>query len=109
MKKAAVLGLASLFILTGCGSNKLTCKSKEGKVIASLKGDKVTKISMEMTASSKDEAKMICAIYKDAKCSGKTVKIDDAASMLGYSNKELEKVTKAEFKKAMEASDFKCN
>lgn len=109
MKKAAVLGLASLFLLTGCGSNKLTCKSDEGKVIASIKNDKVTKISMEMTASSKEEAKMVCAVYKDAKCSGKTVKINDAASILGYSNKELSKVTKAEFKKAMEAEDFKCN
>ena len=64
---------------------------------------------MEMTADSKEEAKMVCAVYKDAKCSGKTVKINDAASLLGYSNADLKKVSKADFKKAMEAEDFKCN
>ncbi|MBO4600735.1 MAG: hypothetical protein J5634_00655 [Bacilli bacterium] len=108
MKKVAVLGLASLFLLTGCGSNKVTCKSDEGKVTATIKNDKVTNISMEMTASSKEEAQMVCALYKEAKCSGKTVKISDAASLMGYSKSDLSKLSKDDFKKAMEASDFKC-
>jgi len=109
VKKAAILGLASLFVLTGCGSNKLTCKNKEGKVIATIKDDKVSKISMEVTADSKEEAKMVCAFYKGAKCNGKKVTIDDAADMLGYSNKTLSKLSKADFKKAMEGQNFKCN
>ena len=109
MKKVAVLGLASLFLLTGCGSKKVTCKSDEGKVIATLKGDKVSKISFEMEAPSKEEAKAVCALYKDAKCSGKTVKISDAASLMGFSKSDLEKLSKDDFKKGMESEGFKCN
>lgn len=109
MKKVAVLGLASLFLLTGCGSKKVTCKSDEGKVIATLKGDKVSKISFEMEAPSKEEAKQFCAIYKQAKCSGKTVKISDAASLMGFSDKDIAKLTKDTFKEGMESEGFKCN
>jgi hypothetical protein len=109
MKKVAVLGLASLFLLTGCGSNKVTCSSDEGKVIATLKDDKVSKVSIEIKAPSKEEAKAFCAIYKGAKCSGKTVKISDASEMMGISKSELGKVTKDTFKKNMKSAGYKCN
>lgn len=108
MKKTLVLGLAGLFLVTGCG-NKVTCKSDEGTVTASLKDNKVTKISMKIEAPSKSEAKAFCSLYKNAKCSGKTVKIDDAASLMGISKSQLGKVTKDDFVKGMKSSGFKCN
>ena len=108
MKKVAVLGLASLFLLTGCGSKKVTCSSSEGKIIATVKGDKVTKIGAEIDYGSKELAKAACKLDKKAKCSGSNVKYDDAASQMGITKDELSKLTVKEFKSGMKAMGFSC-
>lgn len=118
MKKVLVLGLASLFLLTGCG-NKVTCTRKlsEGgktitaKIIAKVKSNKIDSFDVQYDTDSKDTAKLFCTVYKSAKCSGKTVKItgDDALSMVGISKSELKKTTKKDFIKGIESTGFKCN
>ena len=76
MKKAVVLGLSSLFLLTGCGSNKVTCSQSlseagmkiEAKIIATIKKDKVDNFEVVYNTDSKTTAQMFCTLYKDAKC-----------------------------------------
>ncbi|MCR5787848.1 MAG: hypothetical protein K6G37_02040 [Bacilli bacterium] len=119
MKKVAVLGLASLFLLTGCGSKKVTCSrdfSAAGikvtsKVTASFKGKKINGIELAFETNSKDTAKLFCTQYKDAKCSGKTatIKGDAAYSMMGISKSDVKDVTKSDFVDAAKANGFKCN
>lgn len=119
MKKGMVLGLASLFILTGCGSkNKITCTqtmSEDGvkltsKIIGYVDGNKIKSIDYEFDAGSKEMAQLICSMYDKAKCSGSTAKIsgDDALDMAGITSDDLAKLTKAEFKKEMESGGYKC-
>jgi len=116
MKKAVVLGLASLFLLTGCGSskNKVTCKGSmnqggikvEMKAIATLKDNKVKSVDLEYEFGSKEIASLMCAATKEAKCSGKTVKIsgETALSETGMSTE----ATKDDFIKAAKAQGLKC-
>ena len=69
MKKGILLGLASLFILTGCGGNKVVCTGKsdsagisvEAKITATIKNDKVAKVSGEMTFKDEATAKTMCS------------------------------------------------
>ncbi len=125
MKKVVVLGLASLCLLTGCG-NKVVCKGtqKESgkkvtmKVTATMKSDKVDKVSAKMTFSDKKDATEMCGLMElansfaekdsdkiDVKCKGKTIEIKDYAKMSGESTKGMKK---ADFIKAMEAQDLTC-
>lgn len=119
MKKVAVLGLASLFLLTGCGSKKVTCSRDfsaagikiTGKVIATVSGKKVKGIEFAFDTNSKETAQLFCTQYKDAKCSGKTatIKGDAAYSLMGVSKSDLKDVTKSDFMDAAKANGFKCN
>lgn len=123
MKRVAVLGIASLFLLTGCGS-KVVCKgtAKENgekvnmKVTATLKKDKIDKVSAKMSFSKKDTAKQYCSLFEaakalgadsgvDVKCSGKTIEFKDYAQVTG---EKLSGMTKADFIKEMEAQDLTC-
>ena len=118
MKKAVVLGLSSLFLLTGCGSNKVTCSQSlneagmkiEAKIIATIKKDKVDAFEVVYNTDSKTTAQMFCTLYKDAKCSGKkvTIKGDAAMKMMGISKSEVQKTSKADFVKGIESTGFKC-
>lgn len=118
MKKAVVLGLASLFLLTGCGSKKVTCTqdmSEAGmkitaKVVTSFKNDKVDSFTVTYETGSKEIANMFCTLYKDAKCSGKkvTIKGDAAIEMMGKEKSEIKKISKSDWIKEAEASGFKC-
>ena len=127
MKKVVVLGLASLFILTGCGSNKVTCKgtAKENgqkvdmKVVGTVKNDKISKVSAEMKFSDKDTAKSMCSLMElansfakddekiDFECDGKTLKIKDYSKFDSDSDSVIGK-SKADFIKAMEKEDLTC-
>ena len=120
MKKAVVLSLASLFLLTGCGSskNKVTCKgsmSESGidatlKVVATLKDNKVSDVDMEYEFSSKDIASLMCSAAKatgaKVKCSGKSVKMSgDSAFEEAGLDKDM---SKDDFIKAAKAQGLKC-
>lgn len=127
MKKVMVLGLASLFILTGCGSKKVVCSgttTEDGqkikmKVTGSLKKDKIDKISAEMKFSDKDTAKQMCGLLELAnsfakddekieyKCDGKTLKIEDYAKFSEDEDSLVGK-SKKEFIKAMEEQELTC-
>ena len=71
MKKGILLGIAGLFILTGCG-NKVVCTGKidesgtkaEAKITATIKSDKVSKVSAKMTFADEKTAKTVCT-YAD--------------------------------------------
>lgn len=123
MKKVVVLGLASLFLLTGCG-NKVVCKgeSKEDgqkvnmKVTATLKSKKVDKVKATMKFSDKKSAEEMCGLLELAKqfssdskiefkCKGKTIEFSDYTAMAGDNVKGM---SKADFIKAMEAEDLTC-
>ncbi|MCR5787685.1 MAG: hypothetical protein K6G37_01160 [Bacilli bacterium] len=128
MKKVAVLGLTSLFLLTGCGSkNNVVCtgSTNEGgekismKVTGSLKGDKIEKVSAKLTFGSKDKAKQYCSIFElansmasdskdkiDVKCSGKSIEFKDYTKV--SSDDSIIGASKADFIKAMEEQELKC-
>ena len=123
MKKGILLGLASLFLLTGCG-NKVVCSGKvnenglkvDMKVTATFKNDKVNKLSGEIAFDDKDTAEQYCSLFKLAnnyadekdkisfKCSGKVIAFDDFNDFLGDEH-EYNKMSKKEFIKSMEESD----
>lgn len=102
MKKGLVLGLAGLFLLTGCG-NKVKCTSGDTTITGSFKKGVLYEITEKETYKSKDDAKSNCtlakaakAFYKNAKvkCGSKYVSMTLKAKDLGQ-----EKMTKEEFKK----------
>lgn len=117
MKKGLVLGLAGLFLLTGCGK-KVTCSQtlKEGgekieaKVIADVKKDKIDSIEVVYNTESKDTASKFCKVYKDAKCSGKKVTLSNkvALNLFGLTEKQLQDTSKDDFVKGIESTGFKC-
>ncbi len=127
MKKGILLGLASLFLLTGCGSNgnKVVCTGKleedgmkaEMKLTATLKDDKVEKVAADMTFDSKDTAKQYCSLFEMAnsfaedeadkvkfKCDGKTISFENYADFAGEDD-EIVGMSKADFIKEMEKED----
>lgn len=101
MKKGLVLGLAGLFLLTGCG-NKVKCTSDDATYEATFKKDNITKITISEKYKSKSEAKESCTAAKamkslygegtKVKCSGKKVSLTMNAP-------KGTKMTKEEFKK----------
>lgn len=117
MKKGIVLGLAGLFLLTGCGS-KVTCsrtlkeggKEIEAKVIGKVKNKKIDSIEVVYETDSKDTASQFCKVYSDAKCSGKKVTLsnDVALKMFGLTKKQLNETTKDDFIKGIESTGFNC-
>ncbi len=127
MKKGVLLGLASLFILTGCG-NKVVCTGKmdeagmkaTAKITATIKSDKVSKVSAAITFDDKQTAETYCGLIKafatagdedmDIKCSGKTMNIGNYAAFAGAEDDEkIIGMSKADFIKAMEKEDgVKC-
>ena len=116
MKKAAVLGLASLFLVTGCGS-KVTCSrtlKEDGqemkvKVTGKVKSGKIDSVEVVYETPSKEMAQLFCTFYKDAKCSGKkaTISGDAALEMMDITKEDLG--SKSEFVKSAKANGFKCN
>ena len=116
MKKGIVLGLASLFVLTGCGK-KVVCSATEGEgdkkytysYTATIKDDKVSALTITAEFQNKKTAEEACKEAKDGatkdakvKCSGKKV------SITGPLTDEEKKTTKDEFVKSMETIGFKC-
>lgn len=107
MKKGIVLGLASLFVLTGCG-DKVTCTSEtvEGgkkvtmKMVGTFKKDKLTETEMIAEFSDKDTAKKACdeakKSDKNVKCSGKKI------SQTTKVSKDDQATSKEDFKKLAE-------
>ncbi len=97
MKKVAVIGLASLFLLTGCG-NTVKCKKDGITYEGKFKDNNITEITVSEKADSKKEAKDTCELAKtfygkkNVKCSGKTVSITMKAP-------KGTKATKEDFKK----------
>lgn len=101
MKKGLVLGLAGLFLLTGCG-NKVKCSDGDAEYVGTFKKDTITKITISEKYKSKSEAKESCAGAKamkslygegaEVKCSGKKVSVTIKAP-------KGTKMTKKDFKK----------
>jgi len=118
MKKIVVLGLASLFLLTGCGKSKVECNrdmSSYGvkmnlNVVATFKGKKATNVDYELTFENETLAKVACKQYSGAKCDGKklTLSLDEYAKQFNVKKPEIEKMTKKDFKDTFEASGFEC-
>ena len=118
MKKGLVLGLAGLFLLTGCGSKKVTCsqtikqggKEIEAKVIAKVKSKKIDSIEVVYETDSKETASQFCKVYSSAKCSGKKVTLsnDVALNLFGLTKKQLQESSKDDFVKGIESTGFKC-
>lgn len=117
MKKGVILSLASLFLLTGCGS-KVTCtqtlkqsgKEIEAKIIAKVKSKKIDSIEVVYNTDSKETANLFCKAYSSAKCSGKKVTFDNdsALKLVGISQSDLSSTTKDDFVKGIETTGFKC-
>lgn len=117
MKKGLVLGLAGLFLLTGCGS-KVTCSRTltqggekiEAKIIAKVKSKKIDSIEVVYNTDSKEMASNFCKVYNSAKCSGKKVTFTNKAALdqFGITQKELKETTKDDFVKGVESTGFKC-
>ena len=131
MKKGILLGLASLFILTGCGGNKVVCTGKmneagmkaEMKITATIKSDKVSKIAAEMTFDDEKTAKSMCGLLELGNsfaekeedkvpfdCKGKTISFTDYSKMADSDeDTKIIGMSKADFIKEMEKEDgVKC-
>ena len=127
MKKAIVLGAASLFLLTGCG-DKVVCTGKvdesgvkaDMKIVATFKKDKISNATAEMKFADKKSADKICSLFEtmnnfaekdedklDVKCKGKTLKIANYTKLADED--EIKNMTKDSFIKEMEQTDgVKC-
>ena len=90
MKKGLVLGLAGLFLLTGCG-NKVKCSSGDSTYEGTFKKDNLTKITMTEKYSNKKSMKSLYGKDAKVKCSSKKVS-------LTMNIPEGKKMTKKEFK-----------
>ena len=123
MKKCGIfVMLFSLFLLTGCGGNKVTCsgRMKQGesktqvKITATLKDNKVVKMSTTTTFDAEDDAKSYCnsmteynknakenQVKFDFKCNGSSVTVND--SLDGESS-----MSKDDFIEAMENQALAC-
>jgi hypothetical protein len=118
MKKYAVLGLASLFLLTGCGKSKIECNrdmtsygvKMNLNVVATFKGKKATNVDYVLTFENETLAKAACSKYSSAKCKGKTLtlSLDDYAKEFNAKKPDINKMTKDDFKDTFEASGFEC-
>ena len=120
MKKGIILGLVSLFILTGCG-NKVVCTWKitedgersQLRVTATFKNDKIDKLDAEISFVDAATAKEYCSLFEranryadekdkiDFTCDGKTLTFKDFSDY-AQSDSEYSKMTKKEFIKEME-------
>lgn len=123
MKKVVVLGLTSLFLLTGCGS-KVVCKGEtkqsgqkvSAKYTATLKSKKVDKVKVTMKFSDKKSAEDYCGLMElakafagdsaklDFKCKGKTIEFSDYTQM----SSEIKGMSKDDFIKSMEEAGLTC-
>ncbi len=131
MKKImfSIMVVGCVFLLTGCGlGNKVVCTGtteesgyKVGmKVTATLKGNKVDKVSASMSFDNKETADTFCSILKlantyaedgkkiDFSCSGKSITIKDYTQLVDSSDEKLSDITKEDFIKAMESEKLKC-
>ena len=126
MKKGILLGLASLFILTGCGNkNEVVCTGKmdeegmkaEAKITATIKDDKVEKVSAAITFDDKETAEQYCSLFEMAngfaeseddkvgfKCDGKTISFENYSDFAG-DDEDIVGMAKADFIKTMEKED----
>lgn len=117
MRKTLVLG-ASLLLLAGCGK-KIKCSQEiktggvtiNASIIANVKRDKVQDFTVEYKMPSKSDAEKVCKKMDNAKCSGKTVKLegDEALSSIGLSKDRLKDTSTDDFKKGMKIAGFTCD
>lgn len=101
MKKGLVLGLAGLFLLTGCG-NKVKCSSGDETYVGKFKKDNIVEITMTEKYKSKDDAKESCTAAKAMKSlygEGTKVKCSSKKVSLTIKVPKGTKITKEEFKK----------
>ena len=131
MKKIVLLGLISIFLLTGC-KKELVCSGKidkEGKtastkVIATIKNGKVNTTKVAITFDEKEATLQYCSLLEKLnllteqnkityQCNNKTInfeKFQDFASIFANSNEDLDGISKTAFKKKMKDQySFKCN
>lgn len=101
MKKGLVLGLAGLFLLTGCG-NKVKCSNGDETYVGKFKKNNITEITVTQKYDSKDKAKESCTAAKAMKSlygEGTKVKCSSKKVSLTMKAPKGTKVTKEEFKK----------
>ena len=123
MKKYGMLVmLFSLILLTGCDGNKVTCSGriKQGdsktqvKITATLKDNKVVKMSTTTTFDAADDAKSYCnsmteynknakedQVKFDFKCDGNSVTVNDTVN-------DENSMSKEDFVEAMENQALAC-
>lgn len=144
--KLLLLAIVGIFALTGCGGKTLTCTMSEsesgmemkGKIVATFKKDKVSKVKMTMDAKATDDsvkknwslfANTLKSQYSEKKADGVKVssKVDDkkytfsfslevdvnkaskdALKEYGIDSLDAEKSGYDDAKKSLEESGFKC-
>lgn len=123
MKKFLLIGISSLFLLTGCNSNKIVCTEKidenginsELIVTASLNKNRVDKISATMTFENKAMADQVCGIFEKTNtfaeqesdminldCKDNVITFDDYSKLLNNDEEKVIGMKKADFIKMME-------
>ena len=101
MKKGLVLGLAGLFLLTGCG-NSVKCTDGDTTYKATFKKDNISTITISEKYKSKDEAKQSCSAAKAMKSlygEGTKVKCSSKKVSMTMKAPSGTKMTKEQFKK----------
>ena len=100
MKKGLVLGLAALFLVTGCG--KVKCTDGDTTYVGSFKKDNITKLTITEKYKSKSEAKENCDTVKSMKSlygEGTKVKCSSKKVSITVKAPEGTKMSKDDFKK----------
>lgn len=101
MKKGLVLGIAGLFLLTGCG-NSVKCTDGDTTYKATFKKDNISTITISEKYKTKDEAKQSCSAAKAMKSlygEGTKVKCSSKKVSLTMNAPKGTKMTKDDFKK----------
>lgn len=99
MKKGLVLGLAGLFLLTGCG--KVKCTNGNDTYVGKFKNDNISEMTITEKFKSKDEAKEYCTTIKAMKSiygEGTKVKCSSKKVSVTVKAPKGTKMTKKEFK-----------
>ena len=102
MKKYLFLIPVLLLVLTGCGKKQVVCTAKvdeggqkfEGKIVGTLKDDKIDSVSVSMKFDDEETAKQMCSLFElansfaekeedkvDFKCKGKEITLNSLEAM----------------------------
>ena len=118
MKKTLFLAGLSLFLLAGCGSNKVVCtgtnsdgtNSAKEHVVIYVKDGIVTDIDETLTFDDEDFAKQSCETnkslfsqYAKVKCSKKKVRVTDLEDLFKAQKLKIE-----DYKSQLEAAGLTC-